>query len=304
MIEQSDASTPTSQHQAEVSPDMSRRSKSNAHVSLAEDADTEGQGKGTGSALGRALTMLDVLLETEESVGLQELSARLNIPRQSAHRILNQLLDHGLLQRHIMKDRYTMGPRMRHLAMKAVYRSHTTGPYHAFLEQIASQSEETCTLGVLDHNKVLIVDSVESEQALRVHAGIGRRLDPHVSGIGKVLLAHMPKPRRRQLLEAAQPMTRVTPYTVIDVEQLEQDFAEIRRSQYCLSNQATTLGMLVVAVPIRGPDGQVMAGLSIQAPLVRLDEERARRVMVPLLQEGARGIERLLGRSEEKGNGR
>jgi DNA-binding IclR family transcriptional regulator len=262
-------------------------------------ADAEMQEKGAGSALGRALAMLDVLLETEGSVGLQELSARLDIPRQSAHRILNQLLDVGLIQRHINKDRYTVGNRLRHLALKAVYRSHTTGPFHAFLEQIAERTQETCALGVLDNNKVLIIDSVESTLALRVHSGVGRRLDPHVSGIGKVLLAHMPKPRRLQLLHAAEPLARVTPYTVIDVEQLERDFAEIRRDQYCISNQATTLGMLVVAVPVRGPDNQVIAGIACQAPLVRLTEERARRELVPLLQDGARGVEKLLGRSAE-----
>ena len=257
---------------------------------------TELQEKGAGSALGRALAMLDVLLEAEESLGLQELSARLEIPRQSAHRILNQLLDLGLLQRHVNKDRYTAGSRLRHLALKAIYRSHSTGPFHALLEQMAEHTEETCALGVLDHNKVLIIDSVESKLALRVHSGVGRRLEPHVSGIGKVLLAHMPSPRRRQLLASAQPLRRVTPYTVIDVEQLEREFADIRRDQYCISNQATTLGMIVVAVPIRGQDNQVIAGVACQAPMFRVTEERARRELVPVLWEGARGIEKLLGR--------
>lgn len=270
-----------------------RKSQSKATSSKKIRADTSD--KGTGSALERALAMLDVVLSTEDSVGLSELSARLQIPRQSTHRILAQLLDLGLLQRHLTKDRFTVGNRLRHLAMKAIYQSHATGPFHAIIEQMAEATQETCALGVLDQNQVLIIDSVESRLPLRVYSGIGRRLDLHVSGIGKILLAYMPSSRRRKLLDSAQPLTILTPYTVTDLKVLESDLARIRRDKYCISIQATTIGMIVAAVPIRGPDNQVIAGIACQAPLSRVSEERARSEMTPLLREGAHKIEKLLG---------
>src|SRR5690606_35273173 len=151
------------------------------------------------------------------SLGMQEICSRLDLPRQSAHRILNQLLDLGLLQHHLNRERFTVGPRLRLLALKTAYQSHATGPFHTVLEALAKQTAETCTLGILDQNKVLLIDRVESEWALRVHSEVGKRLDPHSSATGQLLLSYLSKTRRRQILEASQPLKRYTAFTLVDI---------------------------------------------------------------------------------------
>lgn len=260
--------------------------------------DTRAERREIGSALGRALQLLETILESDHSLGMQEICTRLDLPRQSAHRILNQLLDLGLLQHHLNRERFAVGPRLRLLALQTLYQSHSTGPFHTVLEWLAERTKETCNLGILDQNKVLLIDRVESEWALRVHSEIGRRLEPHASAIGKLILSSLPKGRRRQILEASQPLKRYTPYTLVDLAELEAEFATIRRQGYSLSNQGTTLGMLSLAVPVREPSGKVVAGLAVQAPFVRLDMDRAVSETVPIMLEAAVQIERLLASDE------
>ncbi|HSR70888.1 MAG TPA: IclR family transcriptional regulator [Kiloniellales bacterium] len=255
----------------------------------------------TSSALGRALAVLETLVETDRSLGLQEIANRLDLPRQSAHRILNQLIDLGLLQRHIDRDRFLPGPRMRWLALETLYQSHSSGPWHAILEDLADTTQETCNIGVLDKNKVLLVDRVESKWALRVHSQVGRRLEPHSSAIGRLLLAHLPKKRRHELI-GIKPLKRFTPFTIVDEDELEREFVTIRRQGYSLSNQATTPGIFAIAVPICDPQGRVVAGLACQAPLVRMSPDRATTEALPPLREAARRMEALLTLDREAGS--
>lgn len=247
----------------------------------------------TGSALERALAVLETLIETDRSLGLAEIASRLDLPRQSAHRIVNQLLGLGLLQRHIDRDRYLPGPRMRWLALETLYQSRNTAPWHAILEDLAETTKETCNIGVLDRNKILLIDRVETKWALRVHSQVGRRVEPHSSAIGRLLLAHLDKKRRHELI-GTRPLKRFTPYTTVGEDELEKEFVAIRRRGYSLSNQATTLGIFAIAVPISDTQDRVVAGLACQIPLVRMTPDQALEDILPRLRDAADRMERLL----------
>lgn len=249
--------------------------------------------KSSGSALERALAVVETLLEAEHPIGLQEIAARLDLPRQTAHRIINQLIDAGLVQRHFDKDRIAPGPRMRRLALDTLYYSHRTGPMHALLADLSERTGETCNLGVLDGDKVLLLDRVESHWSLRVHSEVGKRLEFHSSSIGKLLVAYLPRERRHRLI-AARPLKRFTSFTITDEAGLEAEFATVRRKGYSMSNQGTMLGMFSIAAPIRDPGGRVIAGLACQVPLMRMSLEAAEQTLVQPLKETAGRMQEIL----------
>lgn len=253
--------------------------------------DIEDQPRDTSSALSRALLVLEKILESEGSLGMQELCLRLKLPRQTAHRIVNQLLEHRMLQRESARDQFTPGPLLRRLALATILESHRNGPRHSLLTRLAEETGETCYIGVLDQDRVLIVDRVESRYALRVHSDIGRRLEPHSSGIGKLLLAFLPRPRRMGILDTGAPLTRYTPFTLVGLDELEEEFARIRKRGFAVSNQGATLGMYSIAVPIRDHRGRIAAGIGCHAPLVRLDEDRAVEEVLPRLVDAAQRLE-------------
>lgn len=245
------------------------------------------------SALERALAVIETLLEAERPIGLQEIARRLDIPRQSAHRIINQLIDAEMIQRHLDRDLFALGSRMRRLALNTIDHSHRLGPMHGVLEDLAERTGETCNLGVLDANDVLLVDRVESHWALRVHSEVGKRLEFHSSGIGKLLVAYLPKERRHRLL-TSRPLKRFTSFTLTGESALEAEFATIRRRGYSVSNQGTLLGLFSVAAPIRDPGGRVLAGLACQAPLMRMTIEQAEKDLLPLLLDAAARMEKII----------
>jgi DNA-binding IclR family transcriptional regulator len=249
------------------------------------------------SALERALAVVETLLEADHPIGLQEIAARLCLPRQTAHRIVNQLIEAGLVQRQIDKDRITPGPRMRRLALKTLYYTHRTGPLHALLEELAERTGETCNLGVLDGDNVLLLDRVESHWSLRVHSEVGRRLEFHSSSIGQLLVAFLPKERRHRLI-SARPLKRFTSFTITEEAGLEAEFANIRRRGYSMSNQGTMVGMFSVAAPLSDSAGRVVAGLACQVPLMRMSPEAAEQALVPPLLDTAARMDEIIAADE------
>lgn len=255
--------------------------------------DTPSPKASPGSALDRALAVVETLLEADHPIGLQEIAARLDLPRQTAHRIINQLIEAGLVQRQLDKDRIAPGPRMRRLSLDTLYYSHRTGPMHALLQELAEKTGETCNFGVLDGDKVLLLDRVESHWSLRIHSEVGKRLEFHSSSIGKLLVAYLPKERRHRLI-TARPLKRYTSFTITEEADLEAEFATIRRRGYSLSNQGTMLGMFSTAAPIREPGGRVIAGLACQVPLMRMSLEVAEQTLIQPLMETAERMQEIV----------
>ena len=232
---------------------------------------------GTGSALGKALAVLEVLLDEPSALSLGDIAARTDLPRQTVHR-----RDPG-------GDSYSVGPRMIELGLQALTASTRAAPVRRVLQNLVMGLGETCNLGVLARDEVVYVERVECDWPLRIQYGVGSRVPLHATGIGKLLLAHLPARERRRLLRVL-PMTQLTDRTITDPDRLEDELAAIRRRGYAANDQENTPGLIGVAVPIRNPKGRVIAGLAVHAPEARLPMARALEHLA-LLNEAAAELE-------------
>ena len=116
----------------------------------------------------------------------------------------------------------------------------------------------------------------------------GSRVPMHCTSMGKLLLANLPKRRRDHLLSVSS-LHRYTDNTLTDVEQLEEEFGEIRSRGYSLDNQEFLAGVICVAVPVRDAGGNVRASVAISAPQARMPIALAVE-RVPVLSEAAQEI--------------
>ncbi|PIW30448.1 MAG: IclR family transcriptional regulator [Rhodospirillales bacterium CG15_BIG_FIL_POST_REV_8_21_14_020_66_15] len=244
---------------------------------------------GTGSALGKALAVLEVLLDEPAALSLGDIAARTDLPRQTVHRMVKQLEENALLRREPGGDSYSVGPRMVDLGVQALTASARGAPVRRVLENLVARLGETCNLGVLARDEVVYVERVECDWPLRIQYHVGSRVPLHATGIGKLLLAHLPARERRRLLRVL-PLTRLTERTITDPAGLEEELTAIRRRGYAANDQENTPGLIGLAVPIRKPSGRVIAGLAVHAPEARLPMKRALEHL-PALNDAARELE-------------
>jgi len=238
-----------------------------------------------GSALDKALAVLEAITAQSQPIGLPDLSARLNLPRQTVHRVLVQLEAAGLVVRDPSRDRFSVGPRLSTLALDALQTHNQAAPVRAILQELVDDIEETCNIGVLDGLQFVYLERIECEWSLRVHLQAGSRVPAHCTSGGKVMLAHLDKGIRARLL-ASVPLKSFTPHTITRITDLEAALAEVRDRGYAVNDQEHTLGVIGVGVPIADRRGRVLAALAVHGPAARLGLERAIG-FVPRLKEAA-----------------
>ena len=247
-----------------------------------------------GSAIQRALALLDAVVASERPLSLPQLADSLALPKATVHRLANRLEEEGMLARDPATRHFTMGPRLNRLAVEALTSAAQRAPRHAVLEALARETGETCNLGMLDGNRVVYLDRVESQWPLRLELSVGSHVPLHCTAMGKLFLAHMPKRNRERLYDAA-PLERFTEQTIVDPKRMEEEIASIRRDRVSINDQEYMVGLVGMAVPVETAEnaGSFTAALAIHAPEPRLNATDIRKYL-PALNDAADRLGRLL----------
>lgn len=226
------------------------------------------------SALGKAMTVLETVIDRSEPASIGALSLWLGMPKQTVHRIVHQLVDEGLLKRVPGSDGYSAGHRLKRLSERTLERTIQAAPVRAILQDLVHTIGETCNVGMLDGPDVVYLDRVECAWPLRMQLQPGSRVPAYCTGIGKLLLAYLDARTRRRLVSSLA-MTRYTEHTIVNADELLDQLKAVRQQGYALNDQENTAGMMGLAVPIRVRGGQTVAGLAVHAPTARLAPEAA-----------------------------
>lgn len=226
-----------------------------------------GQGDGANSVLGKARLILECFAIDDVNLSLTEISRRTGISKPSVHRLNQELLDWGMLER--SGQEYRLGLRAFELGARVPRFRVLRDAVRPYMESLSRATKETVHLAVLDGLDVLYLEKiVGSPQATRP-SRIAGRMPLHATATGKVLLAHADA----SLVESvvARGLERVTPMTVSVPQLLRDQLVRIRADGYATEFEEVTVGYCSVAVPVVGPTGLVLASLSITAPTFRAD---------------------------------
>jgi DNA-binding IclR family transcriptional regulator len=204
------------------------------------------------------------------------------LSRSTTHRLIQGLEDHGFLAV-VGGFGYVLGPRLLALATSAVRDLPLRELAHPALERLARSTGESAQLYVRDDDRRVCIDTAESESELRTIVEIGASLPLTKGSAGAVFLAWSGEPDRARLVGTTE-----------DPERLERKLITTRRRGWADSVAERAPGVASVSAPISGPDGALLAVVSVSGPAARLGQLRAKRY-APAVLEAAREIEGTLG---------
>ncbi|KAA9149624.1 IclR family transcriptional regulator [Amycolatopsis acidicola] len=238
------------------------------------------------SVLGRVVRIFEVFGSEVTALGVSELARRADLHVATASRLVERLVGYGWLQRD--EDRKVrIGVRLWELAARASPTLPLRETAMPFMEDLHAVVGHHTQLGVLEGDEVLFLERLSSRKAVINLTRIAGRLPLHASSSGQVLLAFAPAELQQRILDG--PLRAYTPATPTDPKKLRTRLAAIRRDGYALCPGYIDEAATGIAVPVRAPDGEVVAALGVVVP-----NDANARMQVPALRAAALGISRSL----------
>ncbi len=87
-------------------------------------------------------------------------------------------------------------------------------------------------------------------------------------------------------------MEAYTPSTLTDLAQIEAEIERVQKDGHAFDNEEFLPGLLCIAALVPNPDGPSNLCLAVQAPVMRLDMAKARKLL-PALRRAALALSRL-----------
>ncbi|MGH9397065.1 MAG: IclR family transcriptional regulator [Terriglobia bacterium] len=228
----------------------------------------------------------------QRNVRLADLAVRTRLVKGSVFRILFTLERLGYVEKG-PQGTYSINERLGSLLGALRPESDLAAQAGPFMSALLSRFQETVNLGVLDNGEVLYIRVMESAQVFRLAAHAGMRGPVHSTALGKCLLSRLPKAEVEAILKQ-RPMQTLTPRTLHDRARFYRELSRTRAQGYGVDNEEDSPGIRCLAAPILDTAGNVMAGLSISAPAVRLQPGKDREV-ASALKEACDQISKLRG---------
>lgn len=191
-----------------------------------------------------------------------QIGRRAGLPSSSAHRIVDDLVRAGLLERDEDR-RLRLGLRLWELALRgsAALRLRQAALPH--METVQRLVREHTQLAVLEQEEALFLERLSHPEAGANITRVAGRLPLHASSSGLVLLAHAPRELRERVL--AEPLRALAPETITDAAVLRRRLSAIRAQGFVVAPGSIERVSTGLAVPIR-ESGEVIAALSAVLP--------------------------------------
>lgn len=238
------------------------------------------------SSLRRSLQMLSAVIEDGAQSNISTIARSIQMPVATAHRQVVSLIAEGYLHP-VGGGRHLAGPKLANLLCRIDVKALMASVAAPVLESLASDALSVAQLGTFEDQMVTYRLKV-GNSGPKIMTVVGRQLEAYCSGIGKVLLAHLPEDISDAYL-AGGPFVALTDNTIINPADLRAELALIRERGFGMDNAEILDGLYCVAVPVQAPDGTVPAAISISRDVPGVDAQ-AVLAQLPKLQAAAREI--------------
>jgi IclR family KDG regulon transcriptional repressor len=220
----------------------------------------------------KAFEILRVVSQSRRGMRVSELARELKMAKSTVHGIASALEELGALVRAPLTKKYKIGPTLLELGKAAFSQIDVKDLARPSMEDLMERTEESVFLGVLNGDRVTILDIVESRKELKITSPRGTAISIFAGATGKVFLASMEEERAIEIIRAKE-LPSFTKNTISDPEKYLEEIRRVRQAGYATDEEEYILGVRAVAAPIRG-EGRLNSAIWVVGFKAGLDEKR------------------------------
>ena len=227
--------------------------------------------------------VLDILaLRGNQSLG--DIHAQTDVKKTTLSNILKSLMELGYVSKE--NGGYSLGNRVRVLCASSMKKESLIPLAQHITKEVAEKTREGCVCSIFDGDQVLIIAKHVYQRNVTVSADVFDTFSPYGTVSGRTLVAHLPAKERKQFLKDH-------PGTWGEAEKMggvEKGLDNVKEEGFAMK----TVGddeVAAMAVPVYGKDGNVVAALGLNLPMLRFKGANKKRI----IDELKKGAERMSG---------
>ncbi|MFE7358968.1 IclR family transcriptional regulator [Streptomyces sp. NPDC057543] len=210
------------------------------------------------SLLEKAAKVLSAFQGAEPRLTLTEIVQRSGLPRSSAHRILDQLVQLRWLEREGRDYRLGMG--MLELGALASHHNRLRRAALPHLHALHESTGHLVHLTVLDGTEVVYLERIGGADDGGVPSRVGGRQPAYCTAAGKAIVAFSDAGLVQQVIRGG--LRPRTPRTITRPESFHRELATVRERGVAFDYEEGFRGVFCVAAPLRGA-GRAIAAISV-----------------------------------------
>ncbi len=245
------------------------------------------------STLARGLSVLRAFTRDRPEMTLTEVAQATQLSPAVARRCLNTLVQLGYVGQ--KGKLFLLTPEVMRFASAFLESVNLEEVVRPVLQEVRDETGDSTSLAVLSGHEILYLVHVSTNRMIRLVAGFGTRFPAYPTSLGRVLLAYQPGPVLEEYLANAV-MKKLTDKTVTSKTGLRRVLRECARQGYTSVQDELDYGIVSVAVPVFGDDGEILAAINCSTATTRVKEDDMVQTRLPRLRQAAARIEAELRR--------
>lgn len=235
------------------------------------------ESSGSIQVIERLARLLDAIALHNNDASLKVLSAETGLHPSTAFRILASLSEQGFVER-TDKGNYQLGAKLMQLGSRVSASVDIRKVALPIMEKLRDELGETVNLTVREEDEMVYIERSVAKRMIKVEQVIGSRAPLHVTAVGKLMLGELGEAACRSYAKRSK-LPAYTNNTFSKLAPLMQECNAAIKRGYALDNEEAELGVGCIGTLVRDASGQVVAGLSVSAPIERRRDEWISRIM-------------------------
>ena len=246
----------------------------------------------------RAVDLLKLLAEAEDSVAVRDVANALGLPPSTSHRLLRQFMSAGFVVADPASKRYRVGPGLHRVAALIHAKSDLAKTVQPFLEELTRACDEVSIFAIFDPatTSVSFIAKADSSQALSYRITLNTPVSAYWGSSSQVIVAYLPEPELQRILATAHP-SPVGNRPPLPEARYRAELAAIRKRGFIVTRGHKLPGAVGTAAPVFDTTG-VAGSVTVTIPEVRFQASMEPEIQ-RLVMQSAEQISKALGQRRQ-----
>ena len=221
----------------------------------------------------RTLTILEVLSDCNDGLGITEISSLVNLHKSTVHKLLSTLIYKGYVVQDEESSKYKITFKLFELGSKKVHKLDLLEISRPYTKMLMESVNEVVHLIIREETDIVYIDKVEANNTISMASRIGKRNPMYCTATGKAILAYLPEEEIREVWNKSK-IVKLTKKTNTDFILFKKELQEVKKNGYAIDDEENEIGVKCVGAPIFDMNGDVVAAISVTGPVTRITDDK------------------------------